>query len=134
MNNLWSHVKFSSSVIRQKGESQNGYFKKTKHVKFSEKLIFLTPWYVLLIRTRMCTYQVVTNVRFSQKFGMLCFLQTPVLRFALMLYYRRYIPNIWIGNVAGVNIKSTTMKQMNIGCLFGGVFILRWLIENKVEL
>ena len=25
------------SVIRQKGESQNGCFKKTKHVKFSEK-------------------------------------------------------------------------------------------------
>ena len=33
---------FSSSVIRQKGESQNGYFKKTKHAKFSEKRTFLT--------------------------------------------------------------------------------------------
>ena len=33
------------SVIRQKGESQNGCFKKTKHVKFSEKRIFLTTWY-----------------------------------------------------------------------------------------
>ena len=32
-----------TSVIRQKGESQNGYFKKTKHVKFSEKRTFLTP-------------------------------------------------------------------------------------------
>ena len=30
-----------SSVIRQKGESQNGFFKKTKHAKFSEKG---TPW------------------------------------------------------------------------------------------
>ena len=28
-----------SSVIRQKGESQNGCFKKTKHAKFSESLI-----------------------------------------------------------------------------------------------
>ena len=34
-----------SSVIRQKGESQNGCFKKTKEAKFSEKWIFLTPWY-----------------------------------------------------------------------------------------
>ena len=34
-----------SSVVRQKGESQNGCFKKTKHVKFSEKRTFLTPWY-----------------------------------------------------------------------------------------
>ena len=33
-----------SSVIRQKGESQNGCFKKTKHAKFSEKRTFLTPW------------------------------------------------------------------------------------------
>ena len=32
-----------SSVIRQKGESQNGCFKKTKHAKFSEKRAFLTP-------------------------------------------------------------------------------------------
>ena len=39
-----------SSVIRQKGESHNGCFKKTKHAKFSE---------------------------------------TPVLRFALLPYYRR---------------------------------------------
>ena len=33
------------SVIRQKGESQNGCFKKTKHTKFSENWTFLTPWY-----------------------------------------------------------------------------------------
>ena len=32
-----------ASVIRQKGESENGCFKKTKHVKFSEKRTFLTP-------------------------------------------------------------------------------------------
>ena len=32
-------------VIRQKGESHNGCFKKTKHLKFSEKRTFLTPWY-----------------------------------------------------------------------------------------
>ena len=30
-----------SSVVRQKGESQNGCF-KTKHAKFSEKRTFLT--------------------------------------------------------------------------------------------
>ena len=34
-----------TSVIRQKGKSQNGCFKKTKHAKFSEKQTFLTPWY-----------------------------------------------------------------------------------------
>ena len=35
----------TSSVIKQKGESQNGYFKKTKHAKFSGKRTFLAPWY-----------------------------------------------------------------------------------------
>ena len=32
-----------SSVIRQKGASQNGCYKKTKSAKFSEKQTFLTP-------------------------------------------------------------------------------------------
>ena len=32
-----------SSVIRQKGVSQNGCYKKTKRAKFSEKRTFLTP-------------------------------------------------------------------------------------------
>ena len=39
---LWFN---KSSVIRQKGESQSGCFKKTKHAKFSEKRTFLTLWY-----------------------------------------------------------------------------------------
>ena len=34
-----------SSAIRQKGESRNGCYKKTKHAKFPEKRTFLTPAY-----------------------------------------------------------------------------------------
>ena len=62
-----------SSVTRQKGESQNGCFKKAKHAKISEKQTFLTSWYA--------------HVRF----GVLCFLETPVLRFTLLPYSRRYL-------------------------------------------
>ena len=36
-------VVVNSSVKMQKGESQNGCYKKTKHVKFSEKRTFCTP-------------------------------------------------------------------------------------------
>ena len=49
INELWFKryiQKFKScnmSVIRRKGESQNGRFKKTKHAKYSEKRTFLTP-------------------------------------------------------------------------------------------
>ena len=44
----------NSSVIRQKGESQYGCFKKTKHAKFSEKQTFLTLWYVLCFSWNTC--------------------------------------------------------------------------------
>ena len=60
-----------SSVIRQKGETQIGCFKKTKYAKFA------------------CVYQGVRNVCFFGKFDVLCFLETSVLRLALLPYYRR---------------------------------------------
>ena len=40
---LEQEAKENSSVIRQKGESQNGCFNKTKHAKFSGKRTFFTP-------------------------------------------------------------------------------------------
>ena len=40
---LWKGL--ISTVTRQKGESQNGCFKKTKHSNFSQKRTFLPPWY-----------------------------------------------------------------------------------------
>ena len=43
------------------------------------------------ICTRKCAYQGVKNVCFCGKFGVLCFLETPVLRFALLPYYRRIV-------------------------------------------
>ena len=67
----------TSSVIRLKSESQNECFQKAKHVKIYEKQTFLTSWYA--------------HVRVSLFFGnfdVLCFLETPVLRFALLPYYR----------------------------------------------
>ena len=50
-NSLCKHMRARdsnvlSSVIRQKYKSQNGCFKKTKPIKFSEKWTFLTPWRV----------------------------------------------------------------------------------------
>ena len=39
---------YNSSVMRQKGESQNGCFKKTKHAKFSEEIfVFRKIWHAL---------------------------------------------------------------------------------------
>ena len=63
-----------TSVIRQKGESQNGCFKKTKHAKFAEKRM-------IRIGGKKCS--------FFGKFGVLSFLETPVSRIALLPYYRQ---------------------------------------------
>ena len=60
------------------GESQNGSFKKAKHAKISEKQTFLT---LCVSAGKKCL--------FFGNFGVLCFLETPVLRFALFPYYRR---------------------------------------------
>ena len=73
---------FISSVIRQKGESQNRCFEKTKYAKFSEKTNISYP----LRWTRIRTYVCVSGGKqfcFFGKFGVLYFLETPVLRFAL---------------------------------------------------
>ena len=64
--NYYTEVK--SSVIRQKGESQNGCFKKTKHAKFYKKRIFLT---------RTCAYQGARNIRFSENLACFIFLKHP---------------------------------------------------------
>ena len=58
-------------MAKQKDESQNGCFKKTKHAKFSEERTF--P------RGMKCR-----KYSFFGKFGGFCFLvETPVLRFVL---------------------------------------------------
>ena len=48
------------SAIRQNGESQNEGNKKTKHDKFSEKPIFLTPWYAS-VRERILRFALLLN-------------------------------------------------------------------------
>ena len=56
-------------------------FQETKHAKFSEKQTFLSPWYEHISGGKKCL--------FFEKFGVLCFLVTFVLKFALLPYYRR---------------------------------------------
>ena len=59
---------------RAKGESQNGGNKKVKLCKFFVKQTFLTPWHPHLF----------------------CFLETPVLRFALLPYYHDLGQSMWV--------------------------------------
>ena len=83
--NLNNFENLSSSVIMQKSESQNGCYKKNTQ-SFPKNEYFLPP------DTHMCLY--VPGGRkclFFGKFDVLCFLVTPLLRFALLLYCRRVL-------------------------------------------
>ena len=53
-------VQDKTSVIRQKDESQNECFKKTKHVKISQKRTFLTPWYAHIRCSFVCFSEYLT--------------------------------------------------------------------------
>ena len=65
----------NSLVISQKGESQNGDDKKTKHAKFPEKKKRFLPsdthMHVCVSGATKCSF-------FSGKFGMLCFLNKVI--------------------------------------------------------
>ena len=69
-NHELTSVDHMTSVIRQKGECQNGGNKKAKHAKFSEKRTF-TPCHLPRIRG-------VRNVRFSENLACFAFLYLRV--------------------------------------------------------
>ena len=63
----------------EKGECQNGCYKK-KHPETSEKRIPPDALCTCASGSKICS--------FSGQFGVLCFLVTPVLIFALLPYYQ----------------------------------------------
>ena len=83
------HTRCVSPVIRQKDESQNEYFKKTKPTKFCKKCLFFG------------------------KFGVLCFLETPVLRFALLAYYRHLFNQELTYPAPEMSIRGSQQKKYN---------------------
>ena len=79
-------VCFKKRLQEYNTESQDKCFKKTNHAKFSEEQIFLPPdthTYVCVSGGKKCL--------FFQKSSVFSFLETPVLRFPLLPYYRQYV-------------------------------------------
>ena len=87
INHVIKHA--NSSVIRQKGESQNGYFKRTKHAKFFEKPLFFTPWYAH-VRVRIRGVRNVILFSWSTRFEIRPFILLPT-NFEL---YRAYTDKV----------------------------------------
>ena len=77
------------SVIRQKGDLKTGVSRKQSTPKFTKNKHFLPPdthTYVCVSGGKKCL--------FFGNFGVLCYLETRVLRFALLPYYRPNAGNI----------------------------------------
>ena len=80
---LLANIRIILSVIRQKGESQNGCFKKKSTSNFpkNEHFSYSGTHTMCVSGGEKCS--------FFGKLDVLCFLETPALRFALLPYYRR---------------------------------------------
>ena len=73
------------------GNKAEGQFSKRVFQENKTRQIFRkTNISYLLIRTYVCVSGG-KNCSFFRKFGVPCFLETPVLRFALLPYYRRVV-------------------------------------------
>ena len=77
---------------------------------FPKKTTIYNPLITHNISKYPCTkaYQGVRNVRFLGKFGMLCFLETPVLRFAFLPYYQQYL----FSHPTSNRLKQTKVSHM----------------------
>ena len=60
----------------------------------------------------MCAYQGVRNVCFLGKFGVLCFVETSILRFGLLSYYRRNVPSSAKRTVANILVFAKLTHSM----------------------
>ena len=107
-------VQDKTSVIRQKDESQNECFKKTKHVKISQKRTFLTPWYAHIRCSFVCL--------FFRIFNVFCFLETPILEslFCLITVENKILELV-------INLFSLIKCIWKISPLLRGTLIKIWI-------
>ena len=71
-----------------KGRISKWVFQENKARQSFRKTNISYP--LIRTRTRTCAYQGKRNVCFLGKFGAFCFLETPILRFALLPDYQQY--------------------------------------------
>ena len=85
----------NSSVKRQKGESQNGCYKKTKCAKFSEKRKIRKIWRALLsCNTR---FEIPPFALLPTNYASVLF--NPCLAIGLFLYPQKTSKNLWFSDV-----------------------------------
>ena len=100
---------------KAKGRISKRVFQENKPRQISEKRTFRTNWYV---RVRISWYEMFV----FRKFGVLCFLETLVLRFALFPYYRRVSIKISL-----LQYRSRTSNDMSYSRLIEAMI---WVIQG----
>ena len=98
---------------KAKGESQNGVSRKQSTPDFPKNEYFLPPgthMYVCVSGSKKCS--------FFGKFGVLCFLETPVLRFALLPYYRQVVKVCWLNTSITLSSRRRSVKDNGIHSIF----------------
>ena len=93
------------SVIRQKGESQNGGNKKA-----NKKWTFVTTWYAQ-VRTCTCAYQGVRNVRFSENLACFTFLLPPFWDSSFCLITIEIAPNFTKHPICLILLNNTSLGE-----------------------
>ena len=90
-NNHYLHIFLLHFIVgnKAKGPISKWVLQENKAQQIFRKMKTFHP----LIRTCTCVYQRGKKFLFFGKFGMLCFLETPVLRFILLPCYRPHALN-----------------------------------------
>ena len=123
---LWtSKCRLSAQFVGNKAKgriSRRWVFQENKARQISRKTNNSYP----LIRTRTCAYQGVRNVCFFGKFGVLCFLETPVLRFAPLLSYRSFLTFL---------IAKTFRRSLEVnGCKYMSLWYHTFTVISRIHL
>ena len=94
---------------KEKGRILKRVFQENKACQIFRKTNSSYP----LICTRTYEYQGIRNVCISEKLGVLCVLETPVLRFALFPNYRRIVvfDNSYFPSLSEVDKSNKTKKK-----------------------
>ena len=96
----WTNITWA---IRQKGKSQNVCYKKIKYAKYSKH--FLPPdmhLHVCVSEVKKCLFYI--------KFGVLCFLVTPILRFSLLPIFPFWSYQVWWVQAKNLHLKKRRLE------------------------
>ena len=121
------------SHLRQKGDSQNECFKKTKDAKFSEKRTFLTTWYAHVRRLERLLKQDILAVELASDLKELIHLsgtlKEKLKRFSQIFVYGMYVLifYLWLSENMWKTIFCSSFTSIHLP----KIIMQLWALENS---